>query len=93
MREIVITAAAIAFVGVLIAEVVTRGRAVAELEAEVTRLERMVQQKQVMLDDAHRLYGVMERRVVTIETDMTARELLWHIEEIAAKSACLEVHK
>lgn len=80
------------FMGILTAEVVTRGRAVAELEAEVTRLERQVVQRQVMLDDTHALYQSLEFPVYCIETEMTAREMLWHIREIAETTTCIEVH-
>ncbi len=55
------------------------------------RLRKQVKAGEVMLADTHRLYGLMERRVLEVQTDITARELLWHIEEIAQTTSCLEV--
>jgi hypothetical protein len=91
MKETIIAAIVTAAIGATLLTAIHRGRAVAELEAEVTRLEQQVQARQVMLDDAHRLYGVLERRVMKIDTGMSARELLWHIQEIADNTDCVVV--
>jgi hypothetical protein len=62
-------------------------------EEEVERLRKQVKAGEVMLADTHRLYGILERRVMKVDTGMSARQMLWHIEEIAATSACIEVHQ
>jgi hypothetical protein len=93
MKETIIALIVTIAIGVTILTAIHQGRAVTDLERHIAMLEREVEVRQSMLDDAHTLYQQMERRIAVVDTGMSARQMLWHIEEIAATSACIEVHQ
>ena len=68
------------------------GQQVADLEHAVTILERELAHQQTMLTDAHRYYPLLERRVLQVETDYTAREIIWMMRDIFGDCDMVEVY-
>ena len=77
MRTIMLTIIATSIVAATMHAAIRHGQKVADLERQVTALEMEVEARQVMLDDAHAYYPLLERRVIEVTTDLTPREVLW----------------
>ncbi len=96
MRETLTTVATLAITILLVALTVTalmRGREVAALEDQIATLERQIQARQIMLNDAHRLIPALEHRVVKIQTDLSPREAIWTLAEALAEQGCeVQIH-
>ena len=92
MKETIIAIiVTVTFAATLIAAI-RHGQQVADLEHAVTVLERELRHNQVMLDDAKRIIPHLERRVAKVDTDMTTREVLWHLQEAIGDCAMVEVY-
>lgn len=65
---------------------------ISNLEWEISELEKQVERKQLQIDDLHRLYPMQERRVLKIQSDLSAREVIWMLQEIAENNDCVVVH-
>ena len=92
MKEMFFAAAITFCAAVMIVVATKRGYEVAELEHAVTVLERELAHQQTMLTDAHRYYPLLERRVLQVETDYTAREVIWMMQDAFADCAKVEVY-
>ena len=93
MREILITL--FLLFGLAIATLIAERRAseIATLDEAITVLERELAHTQTMLDDAHRLLPHLEQRVVKVQTDLTAREVIWTLSEALAEQGCeVQIH-
>ena len=92
MRETIIaTIVTVTFAAATI-QAVRHGQQVADLEHAVTVLEREVAARQLMLNDLHRIVPLLDRRVAKIDTDMTAREVIWHLQEAIENCENVEVY-
>ena len=92
MRETIIaTIVTITFAATLTAAI-RHGQQVADLEHAVTVLERELAHQQTMLTDAHKYYPILERRVLQVETDYTAREIIWMMQDAFADCDMVEVY-
>ena len=92
MREAIIALLITSIVAVTMLTAIRHGQQVADLEHAVTVLERELAHQQVMLDDAHRYYPILERRVLQVETDYTAREVIWMLQDAFADCDMVEVY-
>ena len=92
MRETIIALLITAAFAAATIQAIRHGQQVADLEHAVTVLEREVAARQLMLDDLHRIVPIMERRVVQVETDRTAREVIWHLQEAIGNCENVEVY-
>ena len=92
MRETVIALLITAAFAAATIQAVKYGQQVTDLEHAVTVLERELRHNQVMLDDAKRIIPHIERRVAKVDTDMTAREVIWHLQEAFADCPNVEVY-
>ena len=92
MKETIIALAVTLMVAALVLAAIRHGQYVAELERAVTVLERELAHSQTMLDDAKRIIPHLERRVVEIKTDRTAREIVWMLQETIGDCAMVEVY-
>ena len=92
MKETIIAIIVTATFAATLTAAIRHGQQVADLEHAVAVLERELRHNQVMLDDAHRYYPLLERRVLQIETDYTAREVIWMMQDIFADCANVEVY-
>ena len=72
--------------------VIKQRREISELQYAISVLERELLHNQVMLDDAHRYYPLLERRVLQVETDYTAREIIWMMQDIFGDCDMVEVY-
>ena len=90
-EEILIVLAIFAFFTFLVFFSSQESSRVDTLNEAIAILERELAHTQTMLDDAHALIPHMERRVVQVETDYSARELLWTLADILTEQGC-EVH-
>lgn len=94
MKETAIALIITATVAALSIMAITRGHQIATMEMEVERLEREVAVRQVMLADMHAILPIMERRIVEVQTEKTARELLLTLASTLEESenCTVEVH-
>ena len=92
MRTIMLTIIATSIVAATMHAAIRHGQKVADLEHQVAALELEVEARQVMLDDAHALYPLLERRVLQVETEYTAREIVWMLRDAFADCQNVEVH-
>ena len=92
MKETIIALLITATFAATLTAAVRRGQQVADLENAVTVLERELAHQQTMLDDAHRYYPILERRVLQVETDYTAREIIWMMQDIFGDCDMVEVY-
>ena len=92
MKEMFFAAAITFCAAVMIFVATKRGYEVEKLEQQVTELERQVQARQLMLNDLHRIVPIMERRVAKVDTEMTAREVIWHLQEAIGNCENVEVY-
>ena len=92
MRETIIALFITAAFAAATIQAVKYGQQVADLEHAVTVLERELRHNQVMLDDAKRIIPHIERRVAKIDTEMTTREVLWHLQEAIGDCPNVEVY-
>ena len=92
MRETAIALLITAMFAFATIQAIRHGQQVADLEHAVTVLERELRHSQIMLDDAKRIVPHMERRVAKVDTDMTTREVLWHLQEAFADCPNVEVY-
>ncbi len=91
MRDVLIFAILSCF---LASAIVTNNlvRKIKNLELEITQLENEVAGKQLQIDDLHRLYPIQDRRVLKIQSDLSAREVIWMLQEVAENNDCIIVH-
>ena len=89
MRTIMLTIIATSIVAATMHAAIRHGQRVADLERQITALELEVEARQVMLDDAHALYPLLERRVIEVTTDLTAREVVWMLREVSQDLDCV----
>ena len=92
MRETIIAIIVTVTFAATLTAAIRHGQQVADLEHAVTVLERELRHNQVMLDDMHRIVPHLERRVAKVDTDMTAREVLWHLQEAIGDCPNVEVY-
>ena len=92
MRETIIAILITATFAAATIHAIRHGQQVADLEHAVTVLERELAHHQTMLNDAHRYYPILERRVLQVETDYTAREVIWMLQDAFADCANVEVY-
>ena len=92
MRETIIALLITAAFAAATIQAVKYGQQVADLEHAVTVLERELRYSQIMLDDAKRIIPHLERRVAKVDTDMTTREVLWHLQEAIGDCPNVEVY-
>ena len=92
MREVMLTIIVTSIVTATMLTAIRHGQQVADLEHAVTVLERELAHQQTMLDDAHRYYPILERRVLQVETDYTAREVIWMMQDIFGDCDMVEVY-
>ena len=92
MRETVIAIGVTLLIAALILAATNHGQQVADLEHAVTVLARELAHQQTMLDDAKRIIPHIERRVVQVETDRTAREVIWMLQETIGDCQNVEVY-
>ena len=92
MRETIIALLITATFAATLTAAIRHGQQVADLEHAVTVLERELAHQQTMLNDAHRYYPILERRVLQVETDYTAREIIWMMQDIFADCDMVEVY-
>ena len=92
MRETIIALLITATFAATLTAAVKYGQQVADLEHAVTVLERELAHQQTMLNDAHRYYPILERRVLQVETDYTAREIIWMMRDIFGDCDMVEVY-
>ena len=92
MKETIIALLITATFAATLTAAVRHGQQVADLEHAVTVLERELAHQQTMLTDAHRYYPILERRVLQVETEYTAREIVWMLQDVFADCSLVEVH-
>ena len=92
MKETIIAIIVTSIVAVTMLAAIRHGQQVADLEHAVTVLERELAHQQTMLDDAKRIIPHIERRVVQVETDRTAREIVWMLQETIGDCVNVEVY-
>ena len=92
MRETIIAIIVTSIVAVTMLAAIRHGQQVSDLEHAVTVLERELAHQQTMLNDAHRYYPILERRVLKVETDYTAREVIWMMRDAFADCDMVEVY-
>ena len=92
MRETIIALLITATFAAATIQAIRHGQHVADLEHAVGILERELRHNQVMLDDAKRIIPHLERRVVQVETDYTAREIIWMMQDAFGDCANVEVY-
>ena len=92
MREVMLTIIVTSIVAVTMLTAIRYGQQVADLEHAVTVLERELRHNQTMLDDAKRIIPHLERRVAKVDTDMTTREVIWHLQEAIGDCPNVEVY-
>ena len=92
MKETIIALLITATFAAATIQAIRYGQQVADLEHAVTILERELAHQQTMLTDAHRYYPILERRVLQVETDYTAREIIWMMQDIFGDCDMVEVY-
>ena len=92
MRETIIALIVTITFAATLTAAIRHGQQVADLEHAVTVLERELAHQQTMLNDAHRYYPLLDRRVVQVETDRTAREIVWMLQETIGDCVNVEVY-
>ena len=92
MRETAIALIITAMFAAATIQAIRHGQHVADLEHAVEILEREVSARQLMLDDLHRIIPHLERRIAKVDTDMTTREVLWHLQEAIGDCPNVEVY-
>ena len=92
MKETIIAMLITATFAAATIQAVKHGQQVSDLEHAVTVLERELLHNQTMLDDAKRIIPHIERRVAKVDTEMTAREVIWHLQEAIGNCENVEVY-
>ena len=92
MRETIIALLITATFAAATIQAIRHGQQVADLEHAVGILEREVAARQIMLNDLHRIIPHLERRVAKVDTDLTTREVIWHLQEAIGDCPNVEVY-
>ena len=92
MRETIIALFITAAFAAATIQAIRYGQQVTDLEHAVTVLEREVSARQLMLNDLRKIIPHLERRVAKVDTDMTTREVLWHLQEAIGDCPNVEVY-
>ena len=92
MKETIVALIITAMFAAATIQAIRYGKQVADLEHAVTVLERELRHSQIMLDDAKRIIPHIERRVAKVDRDLTAREVIWHLQEAIGDCPNVEVY-
>ena len=90
--EVIVALAFVVAVGSTIGYGINIGQEWAEIDAKAAQLEKENEHLRIMIEDLHMIVPLMERRVLQVETDYTAREIVWMLQDIFADCSLVEVH-
>ena len=90
--EIIVALVFVVAVGSAIGYGISIGQEWAEIDAKAAQLEKENEHLRIMIEDLHMIVPLMEHKIVKLETEMTPRELIWHLQEQFADCALVEVH-